>query len=83
MSRNMNVVVPFFLLGIVTLTLNCVVEKETPPEELPKARSWHEGGTLHGASVDDWWKAPVWNRVATSADFAAVAAKNQGRLSDR
>ncbi len=63
--------------GLVLL-VRCSGPSDIPPRD-SSVRSWHEAGTLHKATVSEWWEAPVWDHVATSADFASVAAKKQGR----
>jgi hypothetical protein len=35
--------------------------------------AWYEGGTLHKTTLKDWKKGSDENRLATSADWAAVA----------
>ena len=43
----------------------------TPPRRAtPK---WYEGGTLHNATAVQWSRASERNRLATAADWAAVA----------
>ncbi len=32
---------------------------------------WYQGGTLHNATIADWWKATPANRLATCGDFIA------------
>lgn len=40
---------------------------------------WYEGASLHKANVVEWRKAPEWNRLATSGDYAAKVL--EGRFS--
>lgn len=40
---------------------------------VPRTPAWHEGGTLHKAVASEWLHAEYRNRLATSADFVAVA----------
>jgi len=37
-----------------------------------EGREWYEGGTLHRGTVAEWKAASERNRLATSADFAAI-----------
>ena len=40
-----------------------------PESESPAAPYWVDGGTLHSASLDEWRRAGMRNRMATAADF--------------
>lgn len=35
------------------------------------AAKWYEGGTLHQASIGEWWQASQQNRLATCGDLIA------------
>ena len=37
----------------------------------PAPKKWYEGGTLHRATIGEWWKASEPNRLATCGDFLA------------
>jgi hypothetical protein len=41
---------------------------------------WYEGGTLHKATAREWLAATSANRLATAADFAATALKQEGKV---
>lgn len=33
---------------------------------------WYQGGTLHAATIGDWWEATAENRLATCGDLIAT-----------
>ena len=44
------------------------VAEPPPAAQVP----WYQGGTLIGATVEEWLAADGWNRLATAADWAAL-----------
>ena len=49
------------------------------------AGEWYEGGTLHNATLREWYSASYQNRLATSADLIAAVklAKDMKQLKER
>ena len=49
------------------------------------AGEWYSGGTLHDATLREWYSASYQNRLATSADFIAAVkrAKDMKQLKER
>ena len=41
------------------------------------AAEWYEGGSLHGATIDEWRKAAPENKLATCGDFIAALYQSQ------
>lgn len=62
-----------FLIGIAVLSLVSITG-------VSFAKSWYEGGTLHNSKISQWVKATSVDRLATSADFVTVIAKNRGTI---
>ena len=44
------------------------------------ARAWHEGGTLHDATMGEWQYADERNQLATAADWVHIAIRGDERL---
>jgi hypothetical protein len=63
-----SLVVAVFCMSL--LCLACCIPLPNSQPAAPKSK-WYEGGTLHKKGALDWQQAPVWDKLATCADFVS------------
>jgi hypothetical protein len=68
-----------FGAALFALLKSCGNDEPAQEDQRPSTPSWYEGGTLQNATVGEWKAGTYQNRLASSADFAAVVVKNSGR----
>ncbi len=73
-------------IGIIVLAIvvnSFLVNEPKENSELRRNESvgnptkWYQGGTLHRASIEEYWSATESNRLATCADFATLTLKDK------
>ena len=81
MSSNIKFLLAGLLGGCLALSLCRSDPLGRPPGgDASPPPEWYEGGTLHKATTVDWRNAEARDRLATSADFAAVWMKKRGTI---
>jgi len=53
-------------------------KSNTSTPKVKAAPKWYEGGTLRKATVGEWKKASARDKLATCADYVAIALDGQG-----
>ena len=51
----------------------------TPQSQQSSPQKWYQGGTLHDATMGEWYRASRRDRLATCADFVTFMLNHQGQ----